>query len=235
MFTTVLAVLVMGQGKLETKDLAPGKGAPAQKGDLLTVQYTGTLLNGTQFDTSVGKAPFAFTLGGGQVIQGWDQGMLGMRVGGKRQLTIPAALGYGDQAIGPIPANSTLKFEVELLRIDKKGAEPKIEVEVLKKGTGPGAADGDQVDVHYKGTFLNGVEFDQSYKRGEPLSIVLGETRLIQGFTQGVRGMKLNEKRKVTIPGALAYGANPRGPIPANMALVFELEVVKLTPKKVNP
>lgn len=99
------------------QDEVVGTGAAAQAGDMVSVNYTGKLSDGTVFDTSVGKAPFQFTLGAGQVIPGWDQGLVGMQVGGKRLLIIPPELGYGSVDYGPIPANSTLTFEVELLKI----------------------------------------------------------------------------------------------------------------------
>ena len=82
------------------------------------MHYTGTLMNGTQFDSSVGKAPFEFELGKGGVIKGWDQGVPGMKVGGKRKLVIPSDLAYGENGSPPtIPPNSPLKFDVELLEI----------------------------------------------------------------------------------------------------------------------
>jgi FKBP-type peptidyl-prolyl cis-trans isomerase len=101
-------------------DVSVGKGAEAKDGDTVKVNYTGTLTNGTMFDTSVGKTPFSFTLGKGMVIKGWDKGVAGMKVGGKRKLTIPSSLGYGARgAGGKIPPNSTLLFDVELLEINK--------------------------------------------------------------------------------------------------------------------
>jgi FKBP-type peptidyl-prolyl cis-trans isomerase len=106
-----------GATGLVVKDEVVGTGAEAQPGDTILVNYTGKLDNGTVFDTSVGKAPFQFTLGAGQVIPGWDQGLTGMKVGGKRILIIPPSLAYGSTDYGPIPANSTLTFEVELLKV----------------------------------------------------------------------------------------------------------------------
>ena len=101
---------------LKYVDVAEGTGATAQNGQMLTVHYTGTLQNGTKFDSSVDRGkPYVFRLGSGSVIKGWDEGLLGMKVGGKRKLTIPAALGYGARASGNIPPNSTLLFDVELL------------------------------------------------------------------------------------------------------------------------
>ena len=103
---------------LKIQDLKVGKGKIAKSGQSVTVNYVGKLTNGTTFDQSYGRAPFSFDLGAGNVIRGWDEGVAGMRVGGKRRLTIPAKLGYGAQGTpgGPIPPNATLLFMVELLK-----------------------------------------------------------------------------------------------------------------------
>lgn len=103
--------------QLISQDESVGTGAAAQTGDTVTVNYTGKLEDGTVFDTSVGKQPIQFVLGAGQVIPGWDQGLIGMKVGGKRLLVIPPDLAYGSSDYGPIPANSTLVFEVSLVAI----------------------------------------------------------------------------------------------------------------------
>jgi FKBP-type peptidyl-prolyl cis-trans isomerase len=108
-------------GSLVVQDLVVGAGATAATFDVVTVNYVGTLTNGTKFDSSYDRnQPLTFRLGAGSVIAGWDQGVVGMRVGGKRRLTIPPSLGYGSQPQGPIPANSTLIFEIELLSIAGK-------------------------------------------------------------------------------------------------------------------
>jgi FKBP-type peptidyl-prolyl cis-trans isomerase len=109
---------------LVVQDQSVGSGATAQPGETLTVNYTGKLEDGTVFDTSIGKQPFSFVLGAGQVIPGWDQGLVGMKVGGERTLIIPPSLGYGAQAVGPIPANSTLIFDVTLISVAPASATP---------------------------------------------------------------------------------------------------------------
>ena len=101
------------------EDILVGDGPLAISGQTIAVQYRGYLENGKEFDSSYGRGPFEFSLGTGMVIKGWDQGVEGMRVGGKRKLIIPPELGYGSRGIGPIPPNSTLIFEVELIRINR--------------------------------------------------------------------------------------------------------------------
>ena len=105
---------------LVIEDIKIGEGQEVEKFNIVTVNYTGLLEDGTKFDSSLnpGRTPFRFTVGAGQVIKGWDEGLIGMKVGGKRKLTIPPELGYGSRDNGPIPANSTLIFEIDLLGIE---------------------------------------------------------------------------------------------------------------------
>lgn len=103
---------------LIVEDIEVGSGKEVKSGDTIVIHYTGFLQNGTKFDSSVDRGtPFTTRIGVGEVIQGWDEGVIGMKVGGKRKLIIPPSLGYGPQQVGPIPPNSTLVFEVELLEI----------------------------------------------------------------------------------------------------------------------
>lgn len=105
--------------ELQIEDVKPGDGDEARAGQTVSVHYVGTLTTGQKFDSSRDRGePFQFHLGAGQVIQGWDQGVAGMRTGGVRKLTVPPHLGYGERGFPPvIPANSTLVFEVELLGV----------------------------------------------------------------------------------------------------------------------
>jgi len=109
------------ENKLQITDEIIGTGEEAKKGDTVTVNYLGTLLDGSKFDSSYDRGvPFSFHLGAGEVIKGWDEGVAGMRVGGKRKLVIPPDLAYGNRSVGNglIPANSTLVFEIELLKVE---------------------------------------------------------------------------------------------------------------------
>jgi FK506-binding nuclear protein len=112
-----MCVLLSGCGGLKMTDLKVGEGPAAKKGDIVVVHYTGSLADGTVFDSTVEGKPFEFSLGFGHVIKGWDQGVAGMQVGGKRRLVIPPSLGYGSQRKGSIPPNSEITFEIELLQI----------------------------------------------------------------------------------------------------------------------
>lgn len=108
----------MSDSKFKIEDIKVGTGKKVTSGDYITIHYLGTLENGKKFDSSYDRGePFQTRIGVGEVIEGWDMGVVGMKVGGKRKLTIPPQLAYGDREIGDIPANSTLIFEVELLEI----------------------------------------------------------------------------------------------------------------------
>jgi len=122
--TTTMPIITEPVTELIMKDDVVGTGAVATTGDNVTVNYVGALTNGTVFDASANHQEtangFTFNLGAGQVIKGWDQGIVGMKEGGKRTLIIPASLAYGPQAVGDIiPANSALVFQVELLKVEK--------------------------------------------------------------------------------------------------------------------
>ena len=221
-------------------DTVPGTGAEAKAGQPVTVHYTGWLHDpaapngrGKKFDSSKDRGePFEFDLGAGRVIQGWDQGVQGMKVGGTRVLTIPPELGYGARgAGGVIPPNATLVFEVELL------AEPErvpLQYDDVVEGSGAEAVAGQRVSVHYTGWLFDpskadgrGKKFDSSKDRGQPFRFQLGGGEVIRGWDDGVQGMKVGGTRVLVIPPELGYG--PRGAggvIPPNATLVFEVDLL---------
>ncbi len=236
-------------GGISVSDFVVGEGVTAVKGGEVEVHYTGYLTDGTVFDTSVPrKRPFTFELGAGRVIQGWDEGVAGMKVGGKRKLVIPAKLGYGERRAGKIPPNSTLIFTIELLSFTpplpppqpltafegKPVATRKLDkglvVADFKLGDGPEAKAGDTVSMHYRGTLKDGTEFDSSLARPRPLVFPLGQGRVIKGWDTGIAGMKVGGLRKLIIPAELAYGERARGKIPANAELTFTVELMAVKP-----
>ena len=236
-------------GGISVSDYVIGEGPTAVKGGEVEVNYTGYLTDGTVFDSSLPrKRPFTFELGAGRVIKGWDEGVEGMKVGGKRKLVIPAALGYGERRAGKIPPNSTLIFTIELLNFtpplpppqpltafDGKAVATKkldkgLVVADFKLGDGPEANTGDTVSVHYRGTLKDGTEFDSSLARPRPLVFPLGQGRVIKGWDLGIVGMKVGGLRKLIIPAELAYGERARGKIPANADLTFTVELMAVKP-----
>ncbi len=229
---------------LQFFDIAVGDGAPPNELDLVTMEYTGWLEDGTMFDSSYKRRQgFTFTLGKGQVIKGWDEGVATMKVGGKRQLRIPADIAYGARAKGRIPPNSTLIFDVELLKAQgprKAPDKPQVvgeadfvttatglKVHDFVVGTGASPNKGRPVQVEYTGWLTDGTRFDSSYDRKSPISFPIGTGGVIKGWDEGVMDMKVGGKRQLVIPHDLAYGVDGRPPvIPPKSTLIFEVELV---------
>lgn len=203
----------------------------AEKGDLVLVTYRGTLTDGKLFDSNDDPegTPFAFRLGDGGVIQGWEQGIPGMKVGGKRRLEIPSELAYGAQGSPPdIPPNADLVFEVTLLDVVKKGEEGVFDRVDIRPGTGREVRNGDRVRVHYVGRFMNGRQFDSSRERRQPFEFTVGEGMVIPGWDAGILGMRKGGVRLLRLPPGVAYGAIGSGPIPPNQTLFFEIELLEI-------
>jgi peptidylprolyl isomerase len=221
-----------------------GKGKKVEVGDKVSVHYTGTLTNGTKFDSSRDRnQPFSFKVGAGQVIRGWDEGLALLNVGDKAILTIPPAIGYGERNMGTIPSNSTLIFDIEVVDAatpvkaapyDVKGKDTLVTPSGLKyiyveKGNGAQAENGKTVDVHYTGYLMDGRTFDSSIERGEPISFPLGQNMVIKGWEEGIALMKVGDKMRLIIPSDLGYGANGAGGvIPPNATLIFDVELVNV-------
>lgn len=213
----------MADKEFVIKDVIIGTGLEVKAGDTVEVHYTGTLTDGKKYDSSKDRnEPFVFTVGAGRVIKGWDLGLLSMKVGGKRHLTIPPAYGYGSADLGVIPPDSTLEFDIELLSIVK------LDMEDIEEGTGKAVKNGDTVKVHYTGTLEDGTKFDSSKDRNMPFSFTVGAGRVIQGWDLGLVGMKVGGKRKLVIPPALGYGNMDLGVIGPNSTLYFEIELLKI-------
>lgn len=228
---------------LKYKITEQGKGIQATAGSNVTVHYTGTLLNGTKFDSSKDRnQPFSFKLGEGRVIKGWDEGIALLHVGDKAVLTIPPGLGYGEMSMGSIPANSTLIFEVELIDV-KEPVKPwdikskdtittasGLKYIVVEKSKDPNAVKaeaGKSVSVHYTGFLLDGKIFDSSIERGTPISFGLGQGQVIKGWDEGISLMHVGDKLRLIIPSNLGYGERGAGGvIPPNATLLFDVELV---------
>lgn len=219
--------------ELGIRDVTEGDGPVAQPGSTLVMQYVGVSQStGEEFDTSWGRAPFTFTLGQGQVIQGWDDGIQGMAAGGRRELIIPGEQAYGDAgsgaAIGP---NETLVFVVDLVAVV---ATSQVVTTDIIEGTGEAAAAGSVVWVHYVGVSQsNGEQFDASWDRGREQAITfsLGVGQVIPGWDQGIQGMKVGGRRELIIPADLAYGEAGAGggAIAPNETLVFVVDLIAIT------
>ena len=210
---------------VEIEDTQVGTGYEVKAGGAVVAHYRGTFKEtGVEFDSSFKRnepIPFPLT----RVIKGWQEGIPGMRIGGKRKLTIPAAMAYGDKDATDrdgkiiIPKNSDLIFEVELVNA--------LEIEDLKVGDGKVCPESATVKLHYRGTLKDGgAEFDSSIGK-EPAEFPLPS--LIRGWQLGVPGMKVGGKRKLTIPWQFGYGEAGSPPmIAAKADLVFEIELLDL-------
>lgn len=240
------------EGKYETTssglqyfDIQLGKGAAPEEGSVVVVEYTGWLEDGQMFDSSFKRpTPFVFSIGKGQVIKGWDEGVADMKPGGRRQLKIPGKLGYGARGSPPrIPPDATLVFDVELKEVKPPRVVPESMTKVAPKnytttesglkyhdfvvGEGKPAERGKTVHVEYTGWLEDGTMFDSSYKRASAIAFPLGRGRVIKGWDEGVESMKVGGKRQLHIPSDIAYGERGRPPvIPPNSTLIFEVELV---------
>jgi peptidylprolyl isomerase len=224
-----------------------GNGKKAQSGDKVKVHYTGKLLNDTIFDSSVQRGqPFEFKIGAGQVIKGWDEAFLLLQEGDKATIKFGPELGYGDRAMGKIPANSTLIFDVELIEVmegvrpfDVKGKDTVktasgLQYIVVKANkSGEQAVSGTKVVANYSAFLIDGKMFDSSIERGQPLKANIGKGQLFAGLEEGLSLMHKGEKARLIIPSKLAFGEKGSGPIPANADIIFDIELADV--QKVVP
>jgi len=225
---------------VDIKVLKQGAGEPVHKRQLVRVHYTGWLIDSTKFDSSRDRGePLEFVLGADQVIKGWDIGIEGMKPGEIRRLKIPAVLAYGNNAVGPIPANSDLLFEVELISAQKslepdtllnptalkwKTLRPGIEIFDEKEGAGKELRTGMELTFHYTGWLLNGHKFGSSKDMGKPAKTILGAGKLVRGLEIGLESLKQGGVRWLRLSPSMAYGPTAMSNIPANSGLLFRIQ-----------
>ena len=231
---------------LQIDDIVVGQGPIVSSGDFLLMDYVGVSYStGLQFDASWDRGqPFPFELGAGRVIKGWDEGIAGMAVGGRRTLTIPPELAYGEtgSGSGSIAPNETLVFTVDLLAsVPQSLDKPTVEVpefapdglvfEDAILGNGSTVMPGSVVYIHYVGVAQSsGEQFDSSWDRGrsEFIGFISGAGNVIEGLDQGMIGMNVGGRRTIVIPSSLAYGENGAGNglIAPNETLIFTVDLL---------
>lgn len=220
---------------LKVETVTKGTGDGAQNGDLLNMTYTGTLADGTQFDSNdkPDGQPFPLVLGAHQVIAGWEQGLLGIKTGEVRKLSVPPGLGYGSRAVGPIPANSDLYFTVKLLGLVRAKDLFNYESKDKKVGVGPAVKKGDTVTIAYEAYLLNGKSID-SRKRDKPQVLTVGfeasgVSHGILGVDRGILGMRVGGIRRLRLPPALMADRLAQDQrMPRNAIVDWEIELLKI-------
>jgi peptidylprolyl isomerase len=236
--------LVLTPSGLRYVDLAVGTGDSPVAGGSVTADWTGWLPDGQIFESTLRrKHPVDASLGKSRLIPGLEEALLGMKVGGRRQVVIPASLAYG-QTGSPrlgVPVNAELIYEVELLDTSAPRVAPEKPAVVAEKdftttstglkyvdfavGAGPSPSLGQTVHVDYTGWLTSGKRFDSSLDRPAPASFKLGE--VIEGWNEGLATMKVGGRRQLVIPSDLAYGDKGRPPvIPPKSTLIFEVELL---------
>ncbi|XP_026873526.2 peptidyl-prolyl cis-trans isomerase FKBP10 isoform X1 [Electrophorus electricus] len=197
--------------------------------DFVRFHFNGSLLDGTKFDSSYDRAQTQDTLvGEGWLVSGLEQGLLGMCVGEIRSFIIPPFLAFGEKGYGKvIPPHATLLYDILLVDLHNPKDDITVEIQEVPKHCTRKSVIGDYIRYHYNGTFLNGVTFDTSYQRNSTYNTYIGLGYVISGMDQGLQGVCVGERRKITIPPHLAYGQHGAGKdIPGSAVLVFHIHVI---------
>ena len=236
---------VTGSG-LKVFDLAVGDGVEVRSGKLISVHYTLWRQGGEVVDSSLDRGQvFNFVLGAHQVIPGLEEGVVGMKVGGTRQLVVPPDLGYGEEGYGLI-IDPTENIVYEIMLVDvlpPPPPPPDTPTDVAESaytvtesglkyydiivGEGYALQRGQIAEFHYTGWLVDGVKFDSSLASGNPMQIPFGIGSVIPGLDEGISTMKIGGKRQLVIPPELAYGEEGvDGIIPPNATLIFEIELL---------
>jgi peptidylprolyl isomerase len=251
--------IITTESGLRYSDNKTGEGRSAELGDLVTlhlniwlVQDSSELFEDWTDDSTknanmIGSSrqfnqPAKFVLGSGEFIRGSDEGIVGMKPGGMRTIIIPSHLAYGEEGAGPVPPNTDIRLQIEL--IDAK-VPPVVEswdydstriqttssglkYVIIEEGSGEKADSNDIVTVHYSGYLENGDKFDSSVERDEPITFSLGTGQVIPGWEEGLSLLNAGSKAKFFIPPQLAYGERDMGVIPPNSTLIFDVELVEV-------
>ena len=229
-----------------------GTGIVPKTGDIVVVHYKGYFRDNSQFDNSYARQrPLEFNYGVGQVILGWDEALSMMPEGSQMTLIIPSHLGYGNRENGPIPPNSTLIFEIELLKVIPQNPIEPFDVDKKKfkttenglkygfitetKGTKPDT--NFIVTMHFTGFLPNGKIFDSSLLSGEPEKFVVGSAKVIKGVNEAVKLMAKGSKARFIIPPQLGFGEKGYYTlIPPNTTLTYDIEILEVKkPPHVEP
>lgn len=236
-----------------------GTGTVAKMGDVVTVDFTGWIVRDTADlfgnwnndstkkswiigTTKMRHKPYKFVLEPHAFITGSAEGIVGMKVGGTRTIIIPDSVVFAGKKRRPVPANTSLKVQVELRAsnvapktsawsYDKskvKTTKDGLKYVIIKEGTGPKAKAGQTVTVNYTGFLEDGKKFDSSVERDEPFSFKLGAHQVIPGWDEGISFLNKGAKAVFIIPPALAYGNRGNGPIPPNSTLIFDVELLNI-------
>jgi len=231
--------------ELVITDVIVGDGPAASNGDTVFVNYVGVLsADGSRFDGNYGSDPFDVTLGMGMVIKGWDQGLIGMQAGGRRQLDIPADLAYGDREMGAaIPPNSALSFVVDMIAVvpaTDAADEPSVDISAadnvselvitdLIVGDGAAAEAGAKAVLHLVAFRADtAAQITSTWASPQPLSFELSEGGTLPGLVAGIQGMKVGGRRQLQVPFADAWGAEGQSDIglPAEIDLIVVIDLL---------
>lgn len=249
--------IVTLESGLQYMDDSLGTGRAAKDSDLVTIHFRGWMVNDStnlfsdwtadqqKMAYSLGSTydqnqPIKFVLGTGAFIKGTDQGIKGMKPGGRRTMIIPSAMAYGEKGMGPIPPNTDLKIVIELLDVkdrvvaeefkvkpeDFKTTSSGLKYAFVNEGEGKNADSGSVVTVHYTGYLEDGTKFDSSVERDEPFSFVLGMGQVIPGWEEALKLMNKGAKARFILPPELGYGTMELAQIPANSTLIFDIEML---------
>ncbi|MCU0414789.1 MAG: FKBP-type peptidyl-prolyl cis-trans isomerase [Ignavibacteriaceae bacterium] len=270
-FFVIITALLVGCNKgpevvtlesgLQFMDDSVGTGREAKANDLVSIHFKGWMvpkdtaselfsdwsIDQTKNMLSLGDSkmrnqPIKFILNSGSFIKGTDEGIVGMKTGGRRTMIIPSKLAYGEAGIGFIPPNTDLKVIVELLEVkDRVVAEmwkvdstlfkttaSGLKYAIITNGDGPAVEAGKVVTVHYSGYLLDGTMFDSSVERDEPIQFVVGQGQVIPGWDEGMLLLKKGDKARFVIPPQLGYGEMVLEKIPVNSTLIFDTEVIDI-------